>query len=208
MGLTADGDRADTGMRSSIDEIVARVTAHEPRIRQVGGGGFHAATAIVLTRDAEPSLVVIRRASRDGDPWSGHAALPGGRHDESDPNLAATARRETAEEVGVELDEPVGRLDDIGGRTHMGVVSPFVFTVPAPVPLVPEPAEVAAAHWVPLRVLTDPAHRSRHPNRRIGPWPAWSWATGLPAPLDDLVIWGLTHRTLRNFLDVTGLDGG
>ena len=148
---------------------------------------------------------MIRRAARHGDPWSGHAALPGGRHEEGDPDLATTARRETAEEVGLELDAPVGRLDDIGGRAHMGVVSPFVFVVDEPRPLTPEPAEVAAAHWVPLRVLTDPAHRTRHPSRRVGPWPAWSWQTGLDEPLDELVIWGLTHRTLTNFLEIAEL---
>lgn len=193
-------------MTAPLDTVVARVAAHEPRLRRPTGTGFHAATAVVLTEEPDPSLVVIQRASRDGDPWSGHAALPGGRREDADPDLAATARRETAEEVGVEVDEPVGRLDDIGGRTHPGVVSPFVFTVPERVPLVPEPAEVAAAHWVPLRVLTDPEHRSRHPSRHVGPWPAWSWPTGLEPPLDDLVIWGLTHRTLRNFLEVAGLE--
>lgn len=191
-------------MTALLDTILARVASHEPQ-RDRPGAGFHAATAVVLTEEAEPSLIVIRRASRDGDPWSGHAALPGGRREPGDPDLAATARRETAEEVGVELGQPVGRLDDIGGRTHTGVVSPFVFTLPARVPLAPAPAEVAAAHWVPLRVLTDPAHRSRHPSRHVGPWPAWSWRTGLEPPLDDLVIWGLTHRTLRNFLEIAGL---
>ena len=190
---------------SLVETVLARVRAHEPQTRALGPVGFHAATALVLTDQADPQLVVIHRASRDGDPWSGHAALPGGRHDETDVDLATTARRETAEEVGLELDEPVGRLDDIGGRTHMGVVSPFVFVVDRPRPLVPEPGEVAAAHWVPLGVLTDPAHRTRHPSRRIGPWPAWSWQTGLDAPLDELVIWGLTHRTLTNFLEITGL---
>ena len=188
-----------------VDRILARVAAHEPVVRPAAHSGFHAATALVLTREPDPRLVVIHRASREGDPWSGHAALPGGRHDDADPDLATTARRETAEEVGLHLDDPVGRLDDIGGRSHLGVVSPFVFAVDQARPLVPEPGEVAAAHWVPLRVLTDPGHRTRHPSRRLGPWPAWSWETGLPAPLDDLVIWGLTHRTLTNFLDVAGL---
>lgn len=193
-------------MTPTVDRIVTRVAAHRPRTRSAGTTGFHAATALVLTRQPEdPRLVVIRRARRDGDPWSGHAALPGGRHDEADADLAATARRETAEEVGLDLDEPVGRLDDIGGRGHMGVVSPFVFVVDQARPLVPQPAEVAAAHWVPLRVLTDPLHRTRHPSRRLGPWPAWSWRTGLEPPLDDLVIWGLTHRTLTNFLEVADL---
>lgn len=193
-------------MTPQLQTIVSRVAVHEPRIHRPTGAGFHAATAVVLTEEPDPSLVVIRRASRHGDPWSGHAALPGGRREDRDPDLATTARRETAEEVGIHIDEPVGRLDDIGGRSHAGVVSPFVFTVPERVPLVPEPAEVAAAHWVPLHVLTDPAHRSRHPSRHVGPWPAWSWRTGLEPPLDDLVIWGLTHRTLRNFLEIAGLD--
>lgn len=188
-----------------VDRILERVAAHRPEVRPAGRSGFHAATALVLTREADPRLVVIHRASRESDPWSGHAALPGGRHEASDRDLATTARRETAEEVGLHLDEPVGRLDDIGGRTHLGVVSPFVFAIEEPRPLVPEPGEVAAAHWVPLRVLTDPAHRTRHPSRHVGPWPAWSWSTGLAAPLDDLVIWGLTHRTLTNFLEVADL---
>lgn len=192
-------------MTTVVDTILARVAAHTPRTRTAGSGGFHAATALVLTREPDPRLVVIHRATRHGDPWSGHAALPGGRHDAEDGDLATTARRETAEEVGLHLGEPVGRLDDIGGRSHTGVVSPFVFAVDTAAPLVPEPGEVAAAHWVPLDVLTDPAHRTRHPSRRIGPWPAWSWATGLAPPLDDLVIWGLTHRTLTNFLEVARL---
>jgi 8-oxo-dGTP pyrophosphatase MutT (NUDIX family) len=189
----------------AVEVLLDRVSTHRPHTRGAGDGGFHAATALVLTREPDPRMVVIHRASRAGDPWSGHAALPGGRHEPQDEDLATTARRETAEEVGLALDDPVGRLDDIGGRTHLGVVSPFVFAVERAIPLVPEPGEVAAAHWVPLRVLVDPVHRTRHPSRRVGPWPAWSWSTGLQPPLDDLVIWGLTHRTLTNFLEVTGL---
>ena len=190
--------------RIPTDDIVARLAAHSPVVR-TAGSGFHAATALVLTREPSPQLVVIRRASRDGDPWSGHAALPGGRHDPEDPDLPATAVRETHEEVGLRLDAPVARLDDIGGRTHKGVVSPFVFTVDEPAELVPEPGEVAAAHWIPLEVLTGNRHRTRHPSRRVGPWPAWAWPTGMPPPMDELVIWGLTHRTLTNFLDLARL---
>lgn len=188
-----------------VDHLLERVASHAPSLRGFDRSRFHAATALVLTREATPRMVVIRRASRTGDPWSGHAALPGGRLEEADPDLATTAARETAEEVGLEVGDPVGRLDDIGGRTHAGVVSPFVFAVDHPTELVPEPAEVAAAHWIPLDVMTDPAHRTRHPNRRVGPWPAWSWSTGMPPPHEELVIWGLTHRTLTNFLEVVGL---
>ena len=197
-------DPSAAGSVHDVDRIVERVASHHPSLRGIDRR-FHAATALVLTREATPRLVVIRRASRDDDPWSGHAALPGGRHEEADPDLATTAVRETAEEVGLVLDAPVGRLDDIGGRTRPGIVSPFVFVVDEPTELVPEPAEGAAAHWVPLDVLTEPGHRTRHPSRRVGPWPAWSWRTGMAPPRDELVIWGLTHRTLTNFLQVAGL---
>jgi 8-oxo-dGTP pyrophosphatase MutT (NUDIX family) len=173
-----------------------RVAAHVPTTRSPGRRGFRAATALIVADAAvTPRLLVIRRASRDSDPWSGHAALPGGRHETGDDSLAATARRETAEEVGVDLPSPVGRLDDVGGRT--GVVATFVFRLDAVVATMPEPSEVAEAIWTPLDVLTDPAARVRHPHRTVGPWPAWEH--------QGLVIWGLTHRILSGFVAVAGL---
>ncbi|HEU4700285.1 MAG TPA: NUDIX domain-containing protein, partial [Gemmatimonadales bacterium] len=72
------------------------VTANDPTLRW-------AAVALVVT-PAPDSMLLIRRAERAGDPWSGHMALPGGRHSRGDADLAATAMRETAEEVGVRLD--------------------------------------------------------------------------------------------------------
>ena len=61
-----------------------------------------AAVAIILTPQPD-SILLIRRADRSGDPWSGHMALPGGRREPSDSDLAATAIREVAEEVGIQL---------------------------------------------------------------------------------------------------------
>jgi 8-oxo-dGTP pyrophosphatase MutT (NUDIX family) len=188
-----------------LGRIIERVAAHRPRLVTPSNRGFHAATAVVLSATPDPALVIIRRASRDGDPWSGHAALPGGKREDQDPDLVTTARRETREEVGLDLGEPVGRLDDVGGRVHMGVVSPHVFVVDRLLPLRPDPVEVAAAHWVPLRILIDPDRQVRHPHRRVGPWPAWSYATGMPPPHDELIIWGLTHRILSSFIDTTDL---
>jgi 8-oxo-dGTP pyrophosphatase MutT (NUDIX family) len=180
-----------------LERIVERVRDHAPR-RAAAGRGFEAATALVLAPDGVGlRMLVIRRATRDGDPWSGHAALPGGRRHDEDPDLAQTAIRETWEEVGVQLGAPVGQLDDVGGRVHLGVVSTFVFTLSEPVPPVPQEAEVAEALWVPVEVLIDPARSIRHPHRRLGPWPAWEH--------ESLVIWGLTHRILSTFVDVAGI---
>src|SRR5207248_637661 len=94
-----------------------------------------AAVAIVLrdgVRGAE--FVVIHRAHRRGDPWSGHMALPGGRQDAADSDLRATAVRETREEVGIDLarhGELLGTLDDLRavghGRPLDLVITPFVY---------------------------------------------------------------------------------
>ncbi|HEU5170288.1 MAG TPA: NUDIX domain-containing protein, partial [Gemmatimonadales bacterium] len=84
---------------------------------------------------AEPdALLLIRRAERAGDPWSGQMGLPGGRHHPGDPDLLATAIRETEEEVGLALDASrcIGVLDDVAPRTPdlpPIAVRPFVFSL-------------------------------------------------------------------------------
>ena len=67
-------------------------------------------------------LLFIERASRDGDPWSGHMAFPGGRVDDTDLGPRAAAERETLEEVGLSLAgaELLGQLDDIHGMPGTG----------------------------------------------------------------------------------------
>lgn len=197
---TAIRVRSDTGpvdSTLSLDATLRRIAQHRPHIQPPAD--WHAATALVLCAEPEPKFIVIRRAERHGDPWSGHAALPGGRTDPADDDVVATARRETLEEVGIDAGAPVGRLDDIGGKLMRGIVSPVVFTLEAEVPLRPDPTEVAAAHWIPLTLLADPAARTRYPVKIVGPWPAWEYRTGAAAPFETLLIWGLTHQILLSF---------
>ena len=47
-----------------------------------------AAVAIVHARDAAASVLLIRRAERESDPWSGHWSFPGGRREPEDGDLA------------------------------------------------------------------------------------------------------------------------
>jgi 8-oxo-dGTP pyrophosphatase MutT (NUDIX family) len=159
-----------------------------------------AAVAVVLTPDPD-SILLIRRADRPGDPWSGHMALPGGRQEPGDGDLVATAIREIAEEVGIDLShqELAGRLEDVVPRTPVLppiAVRPFVFLPPTRPSLVLN-AEVAAYRWVPLDDLLNPA---AHHSVRLE---VAGQSRAVDAyELEDAIVWGMTERILTDLLQL------
>ena len=183
-------DRARRALRSyqaKTDEAPeARPAAVSLILRDGAGGG-----------GAEGLL--IKRAERAGDPWSGQIALPGGRREPSDADLLATALRETREETGVDLTaaERLGVLDDLYPRTPTlppVVVRPFVFAIAERPPLIYSD-EVTEAFWVPLADLQAPSARREVTLTIRGvdrTFPAYV--------LGDRVIWGMTERILTGFL--------
>jgi 8-oxo-dGTP pyrophosphatase MutT (NUDIX family) len=158
-----------------------------------------AAVAVILVPDPD-ALLLIRRAERSGDPWSGHMALPGGRQDPAEPDLVTTAMRETAEEVGLTLrpEQLVGTLDDVVPRTPSLppiAVRPYVFALDRR-PSLRLNTEVAAAQWVPLDLLLHPDnyHSVRLEIRgESREFPAYR--------LDDTVVWGMTERIISSLLE-------
>src|SRR5262245_65730986 len=65
-----------------------------------------AAVSLILSEaQGSAQALIIKRAERPGDHWSGHLALPGGRAQDEDAALIATASRETYEAVGIDLLE-------------------------------------------------------------------------------------------------------
>lgn len=158
-----------------------------------------AAVAAILAPEPD-ALLLIRRAERPGDPWSGHTALPGGRQGPEERDLLSTAVRETAEEVGLTLrpEHLVGTLDDVVPRTPSLppiAVRPYVFILGSRPSLELNP-EVASAQWVPLDMLLHPAsyHSVRVEIRgESREFPAYR--------LDDSVVWGMTERILSSLLE-------
>ena len=161
-----------------------------------------AAVALLLRPREQLELLLIKRATHDADPWSGHMALPGGRRDESDANLRATAMRETEEEVGITLthEDYIGALDEVAPVTRRLppiMIAPFIFAVPTSSATTLNSAEVEAAVWVPLSALRDENAASEilielEAGARAFP----SFTVG------EYVVWGLTHRILTQFLDL------
>jgi 8-oxo-dGTP pyrophosphatase MutT (NUDIX family) len=161
-----------------------------------------AAVALVLVDGRNGlEMLLIRRAERADDPWSGQIALPGGRRDPADPDLLATAIREAREETGVELSgaERLGVLDDLHPRTAVlppVVVRPFVFALAQRAALVPS-AEVQRAFWLPVARLFDAGVR-----RDITLTLRGEQRTFPAYLVDEDVIWGMTERILTPFLSL------
>jgi 8-oxo-dGTP pyrophosphatase MutT (NUDIX family) len=164
-------------------------------------GSRLAAVAAVLRVVDEPELLFIKRAEVERDPWSGHIAFPGGRHEPEDRTLVDTAIRETHEELSLELGESalIGRLDDLAPRNVSLppiIVRPFVAIVRPDVVLVPS-HEVAATFWVPLTILRNPATQAEHVmtvNGVRARFPAYR--------VDEHLVWGMTERIVRQLLSL------
>ncbi|MEO8295199.1 MAG: CoA pyrophosphatase [Gemmatimonadota bacterium] len=158
--------------------------------------------ALVVGSDPD-AVLIIRRAERVGDPWSGHMSFPGGRRDKADEHLLATALRETMEEVGLVLRAHVliGQLDDIAPRSTdipSLFARPYVFAVEGHPHTSPN-HEVSGIFWVPLAVLRDPDVFGEY-TLKVG-----SASRTFPAyNLEHGTIWGMTERMLTMLL--TPLD--
>ena len=190
-----------------LAQIRLRIEAHRPAlVEPADERPMLAAVALVFhqPRGGEPELLFIERAQKEGDPWSGQMAFPGGRRDPADADIAATAARETLEEVGVALERPLGRLDDFSGsrntRVPALVVSPFVYEARERPRLLPN-AEVQSTVWIPVSWILHPDASYDYRLERAeftGTFPAIRY--------DRYTVWGLTYRILGNLFSVLGRE--
>jgi len=108
---------------SLLERLTAVLAELEPSLIEANGRRQAAVALLLRERDSRGlEILVIRRAENEHDPWSGHMALPGGGYEPGDHSVYDTARRETLEEIGIDLDEGLflGRLDDVGPRRMPG----------------------------------------------------------------------------------------
>jgi 8-oxo-dGTP pyrophosphatase MutT (NUDIX family) len=69
---------------------------------------YDAAVAVIYETPSK-SIILVERIERQGDPWSGHIAFPGGFRKPGERSYE-TAAREVMEEIGA----------DLGGSIHLG----------------------------------------------------------------------------------------
>ena len=186
-----------------IADIQARLSAHEPLRFSTGPETRQAAVAVVLReRGADTEVLFIKRAEKEGDPWSGDMAFPGGHREPADTDLMAAAMRETAEEIGlvIEPSDLIGELSQErparnARRTDM-LVAPYVFAIDGD-PSFDLSHEVAEVVWTRLAPMHTGDNRTME-HRSIG-------GTPIPFPGYRLgarhFVWGLTYRMMQTFFE-------
>jgi 8-oxo-dGTP pyrophosphatase MutT (NUDIX family) len=147
-------------------------------------------------------LVLTERMSYDGH-HSGEVSFPGGKAEPSDADAAATALREAAEEVGLDVAAAgvrvIGRLDDVFIPVSDFRITPIVAVAERAPVLRANPAEVA-------RILTPtldaflPGAPIEIVERTIGDWPLRYGGYRV----EGLHVWGATARILGQLGAVLG----
>jgi 8-oxo-dGTP pyrophosphatase MutT (NUDIX family) len=114
--------------------------------------GFAAAAVLVPVFGAPEQLLFTERR-HDLPTHAGQISFPGGKRDASDADAAATAVRETREELGIAPDavEIIGLLDDVPTPTGF-VITPVVARLHTAA-WTPNPAEVASVFAADLDAL-------------------------------------------------------
>jgi 8-oxo-dGTP pyrophosphatase MutT (NUDIX family) len=156
-----------------------------------------AVATILRAGTASPEVLFIERATREGDPWSGDVAFPGGKREKSDESLQATAMRETLEEIGLTLDASsfVARLEDVFAVTNGYRVAQFVFVLNEEHALNLN-GEVVSAFWIPLTTLTAPELVEEVTIERGG------HSFDVPCiRLGERILWGMTFRMTHALAD-------
>ena len=187
-----------------LRHLSVALAERSPVLAELDGEPRRAAVAIVFRVNAYDALelILIQRSEREGDPWSGQIALPGGRFDHGDATLQDTAVRETLEETGVDVARDgvvLGMLDELRPRTPTLppiIVTPFVAVVPRDVTFATSD-EVAEVFWVPVSYFSDPyVAMESTVHVRGADWRVPSYRLGRH------VVWGMTERILKQLLEL------
>ncbi len=191
----------------SVDEIRARLhaqrdTTYDVPPEMLSGAAREAAVLVPFLRiDDAWHILFIRRTSYEGDRHSGQVAFAGGKRDDEDETLLATALREAEEEIGI----AAGDVDVLGHINHHHTISefqvrPYVGVVSWPYRLKLDEIEVARVFTMPLNWLAQASNyrtEERHHPDSQRPWPVVYYDL-----YDGEMLWGATARMTLSLIEV------
>jgi 8-oxo-dGTP pyrophosphatase MutT (NUDIX family) len=193
--------------RLSIEDIRARlhaqnVTTYDVPPEMLSDDAREAAVLVPFLRIEQAwHILFIRRTNFEGDRHSGQVAFAGGKRDDEDESLLATALREAEEEIGIAPDD----LELLGHINHHHTISefqvrPYVAVLPWPYTLKPDEVEVARVFTMPLSWLAEESNyrtEQRHHPQSQRPWPVVYYDL-----YDGEMLWGATARMTLSLIDV------
>ena len=162
-------------------------------------GRTDAAVLVPIYLEQDEMHAVFTKRREDLRRHPGEVSFPGGRHEEGEPDLIATALREAEEEIGLPRGgvEVVGALRPTPTIATEYAIYPFVGVIEPGLKWTLSPREVAQVLELPLRQVRDGYKRQRLIRR------------GIPILTDTYVvgehlIWGATARILSDLFDRIG----
>ncbi|HKA66423.1 MAG TPA: CoA pyrophosphatase [Solirubrobacterales bacterium] len=180
------------------DDLAQRLLSPEDAAGMEARGDTDAAVLLALYGwPEEPGLIFTERRA-DLRRHAGEISFPGGRQDEADADLAATALREAREEIALDPEavDLVGALPPTSTFVTGYRIHPFVGRVahPTELGLEPNPAEVETVLTLSLDVLRK-GYEMRRLVRRGVPIHTPAYEVG------SHLIWGATARILGDLLE-------
>lgn len=185
------------------DLLKERLAGYAPR--QLALDYPEAGILVPVTDDPRNPEIVFTLRSANLNTHRGQVAFPGGKRDVTDPSLAATALRETHEEIGLPPDQVrvVAPLSQVMSRYGI-LVTPYVGVIPDDHPLTANPREIESIFRVPLEFfLEDKRERTDALDFLNHTFyvPCYRW--------ERYEIWGLSAVVLVDFLNAVydvGID--
>ena len=182
----------------SREQLQQKLQARSPRRLEGRFDGEAAVLVTLVERNDQPHFLLTRRTMTVAT-HKGQISFPGGMREDQDATFQQTALRETREELGIEPHtvELLGEFDEYQAVTNQRVKT-FVGVVPPDVTIEPQQTEVAYVLEVPWEFFTTTKPRIEQKFRLGRMHDIYFYDFG------DEVIWGLTARMIRDFLDVVG----
>jgi 8-oxo-dGTP pyrophosphatase MutT (NUDIX family) len=206
--MTTISESSSASHSGSLVEGLKTALVARPGKKLLGGNYEdlpRAAVSIILVLEQktgqELKMLLIKRNERDDDPWSGQMAFPGGRSRTGDSSLLSTAKRETLEETGIDLEkcEIMGQLDEVVSGRHAVRVSPFIAFSEVDPQVRIDRSEVSDYFWIPYGFFRDKNNITSYSIERGGEIlqvPSYRYG-------EENIVWGMTFRIIEDFLSKT-----